>query len=130
MDSPCSVPEPVEHSQQHASRAGLDGLGNAHYQTKPNPDRYSETKPKPLTLVLLWILRALLRAADPFHRYRDDCALGEHGQRLAESFGKTHKCAVFASVFNWPEFSPGILRLMILPDNPFEVTIAAIAIYG
>src|ERR1035437_9542195 len=88
MGSHGSVPEPVEHSQRRASRAGINGLGSANYQTKPNPDTYSETKPKPLTLELLWILRALLNAADSSHRFCADCALCEHGLRLAESFGK------------------------------------------
>jgi hypothetical protein len=66
----------------------LNDLGIADYQTKPNPDRYSETKPKPLTLELLWILRPLLDAADLTYLSRTGCALGEHGKRLAESFGK------------------------------------------
>ena len=88
MGSPGSVPEPVEHSQRRASRAGINGLGSANYQTKPNPDRYSETKPKPLTLELLWILRALLNAADPSHRFCADCALCEYGLWLAEFYGK------------------------------------------
>ena len=88
MGSPGSVLEPVEHSQRRASRAGINGLGSANYQTKPNPVRYSETKPKPLTLELLWILRALLYAADPFYRFYAGCALCEHCLRLAESYGK------------------------------------------
>src|ERR1035437_825179 len=88
MGSHGSVPEPVEHSQRRASRAGINGLGSANYQTKPNPDRYSETKPKPLTLELLWILRALPNAADPSHRFCADCALCEYGLRLAVFYGK------------------------------------------
>ena len=87
MGSPGFVPEPVEHSQRRASRAGFTGLGNANYQTKVNPDRYSETRPKPLTLELLWILRALLNAADTSYRFYVDCAFCEDGIRLAGFFG-------------------------------------------
>ena len=41
-------------------------IGIANYRTKLNPVRYSKTKPNPLTLELLWILRALLDASALF----------------------------------------------------------------
>ena len=64
----------------------MNGLGGTNYQTKPHLARYSETKPKSLTLELLWILRSLLDAADPSHRFCVGCALSERGQRLTEPF--------------------------------------------
>jgi hypothetical protein len=98
MGSPGSVPEPVEHSQRRASREGLNGLGSANYQTKPHLARYSETKPKSLTLELLWILRSLLDAADPSHRFYAGCVLSARGQRLASKpFGWAQICVVILS---------------------------------
>jgi hypothetical protein len=67
----------------------MNGHESANYQTKPHLARYSETKPKPLTLELLWILRSLLDAADPSHHFCAGGALSERGQWLASKpFGK------------------------------------------
>jgi hypothetical protein len=88
IGSPGFVPEPVEHSQRRASRAGFSGFINANYQTKPNPDRYSELWANRRTLELLWILRALLDAADTSYRFYAGCAHCERGLRLAESYGE------------------------------------------
>ena len=69
-------------------RRSLWGTRKANYQTKPNPDRYSELWANGLTLELLWILRTLLHAADTYYHFYAGCALCERVQRLAESYGK------------------------------------------